>query len=162
MSGPKGNLSLSGGNGFFQADLPGAATSSPGTYTFTASGGKDIKGFTVAVNVSAPLTITNRPALATVTRTQDTVVTWSGGFPSGDVQVEGEVGGKFGTVRFFCHAPSSAGQLTVPASILAGMATGSGALVVTNVTAPQSISASGLDFGNAVVTVGTNVNTTFK
>jgi hypothetical protein len=116
----------------------------------------------VAVNLQAPLTLTNRAALASITRSQDAAVTWSGGFSNGDVQVNGAVGGQYGTVRFYCHAPSSAGQLTIPSSILLAMPPGGGSLDVTNTTAPQAVSASGIDVGLAVGFVVFKLNATFK
>jgi hypothetical protein len=70
----------------------------------------------VMVNApTGPLTVTNASSLATVTRSQGATVTWRGGFPGGDVQVEGDNVGSFGATRFYCHAPSNAGQLTIPA-----------------------------------------------
>jgi uncharacterized protein (TIGR03437 family) len=159
VTGPGGTLNL-GGAGFLQAQLPGGSIA--GTYTFTGSGGKDVGSFKVALNVQAPLSLTNRAALQTITRSQGATVTWSGGFPNGDVQVNSGVGGPFGTLRFYCHAPSSAGQLTIPPSILLAMPPGGGTLVVTNYTAPQTVSASGLDVGLAAGTVLFKLNTTFK
>jgi len=160
LAGPSGNLNL-GEGGNYQAQLP-AGSVTPGTYTFTGSGGKDVGSFMVAVNLQAPLTLTNRAALASITRSQDAAVTWSGGFSNGDVQVNGAVGGQYGTVRFYCHAPSSAGQLTIPSSILLAMPPGGGSLDVTNTTAPQAVSASGIDVGLAVGFVVFKLNATFK
>lgn len=58
LSGPSGNFNLGGSGGFFQAQLPASSvTGSPGTYTFTGSGGKDIGTFKVAINVQSPLTV---------------------------------------------------------------------------------------------------------
>ena len=160
LTGPSGNVNLAAGGGFYQAQLP--AGSVTGTYTFTGSGGKDIGSFKVALNIQAPLTWTNRAALASITRSQGATVTWSGGFSNGDVQVNGAVGDKYGSVRFYCHTPSSAGQLTIPSSILLGMPPGGGSLVVTNATAPQTVSASGIDVGLAIGTVLFKLDATFK
>ncbi len=163
MTGPNGQLSLAEqGIGFYQSDLPSALSSAPGTYTFTASGGANIGGFKVSIDVQSPLSITNRPALATINRSQGATVTWSGGFPNGDVQFEGAVGNQLGTVRFYCHAPTSAGQITVPPSILLALPAGGGTLDITNTTAVQAISASGLDLGLAAGTVIFGLDTTFK
>jgi hypothetical protein len=153
-------VNLAAGGGFYQAQLPAGPVS--GAYTFTGSGGKDIGSFKVALNLQGPLTLTNRAALASITRSQGATVTWSGGFSNGDVEVNGAVGDKYGSVRFFCHAPSSAGQLTIPSSILLGMPPGGGSLVVTNATAPQTVSASGIDIGMAVGTVWFRLDSNFK
>lgn len=163
MTGPTGQLNLAEqGVGFYQSQLPAALSSSPGTYTFTASGGANVGSFKVSINVQSPISLTNRPALATITRSQGATVTWSGGFPNGDVQFEGAVGNQTGTVRFYCHAPSSAGQITVPASILLALPAGGGSLDVTNTTAVQTISAPGLDLGLAAGAVIFGLDTTFK
>ena len=162
MAGPSGQLNLAEEIGFYQAQLPAALSSSPGTYTFTASGGANIGGFKASINVQSPLSITNRSALATITRSQGATVTWSGGFPNGDVQFEGAVGNQLGTVRFYCHAPTSAGQITVPSSILLALPAGGGTLDITNTTAVQTISAPGLDLGLAAGAVIFGVDTTFK
>jgi len=154
---------LGNGGGLYQGQLPsGSVTASPGTYTFTGSGGKDIGNFTVAINVQGALTLTNQSALATITRSQGATVTWSGGFSNGDVQVEGAVGDQYGTIRFYCHAPSSAGQLTIPSSILLAMPPGGGHLVVSNTTAPKTVSASGIDIGLAVGSVLIRLDSNFK
>lgn len=163
LTGPSGTFNLSASGGIPQAQLPaGSVTSSPGTYTFTASGGKDVGSFKVGVNMQAPLSWTNRSALGTITRSQGATVTWTGGYSNGDVQVNSGVGSQTGTVRFYCHAPSSAGQLTIPPSILLAMPPGSGKLAVTNTTALQTVTATGLDVGLAAGTVIFTVDTTFK
>jgi uncharacterized protein (TIGR03437 family) len=160
VTSPSGTVNLGGGGGFLQAQLPGGSLA--GTYTFAGSGGKDVGSFKVALNVQSPLNWTNKAALQTITRSQGATITWSGGFPNGDVQVDSGVGGPFGTVRFYCHAPSNAGQLTIPPSILLAMPPGPGKLIVTNYTAPQTVSATGLDVGLAAGAVLFKVNSTFK
>ena len=163
-SGPSGNVTLGGGGGIYSAPLAGL--NFPGTYTFTASGGADVGGFKVAINVQTTLTLTNKAALATITRSQGATVTWSGGFPNGDVQVSGGISAQFatqyGAVRFFCHAPSRAGQFTIPASILMALPPGGGSLAVENFTAPQGVSATGIDVGLAAAVVVFKLNATFK
>jgi hypothetical protein len=159
LTGPTGQVSLNGG----EAPLPGSGTTVPaGVYTFTGAGGKDLGSFQTALNVQTPLTLTNLSALATITRSQGATVTWTGGFPNGDVEIEGDVGDQYGTVRFYCHAPSGAGQFAIPPSILLALPPGSGGLLVTNATAPQTVSASGLDVGLAVGTAITRLNATYK
>jgi uncharacterized protein (TIGR03437 family) len=160
VAAPSGNLNLGGGGGLYQAQLPAGPVT--GTYTFTGSGGKDIGSFKVTLNLQGPLTLTNQAAMATITRSQGATVTWSGGFANGDVQVEGAVGDQYGSVRFFCHAPSSAGQLTVPSSILLAMPPGGGSLVVMNTSAPQTVSGTGIDVGLATGTVLFKLDSTFK
>lgn len=160
LTGPNGTLNLTGGGGFYEADLPAGLT--PGMYTFVGPGGKDVGTFTVAINVPSPPTLTNPAALAFVTRAQGATITWTGGFPGGDVQVEGWVNSRVGYVKFYCHAPSGAGQLVVPPSILLALPPGGGGFWVTNTTAAQKVTASGLDVGLAAGTVSFYLGSTFQ
>jgi hypothetical protein len=162
VSGPGGQTSLSG-PGIYQGQLSANSPAiAPGTYTFTASGGKDIGAFKVGLNVQTPLTLTNASALTSITRSQGATVTWSGGYANGDVQVEAGIGGPYGTVRFYCHAPTGAGQLAIPASVLMAMAAGSGSLTVTNYSPAQTVTASGADIALAVVSTEFALNVTLK
>ena len=158
LSGAAGNASLSNGGGFYGAQLSNPLT--PGTYTLTGSGGKDLGSFKVALTVGTPLTVTNNAALATITRSQGATVNWTGGFPNGDVQISISAGAP--AVKFFCHAPSGAGQFTIPPSILLALPAGAGSFSVGNYSAPQTVTASGLDVGAATALVSTVVKTTLK
>ena len=163
LTGPNGPLNLAGGGGSYLAQLPsGSVTGSPGTYTFTGAGGKDVGVFKIAINVQSPFSLTNSSALASITRSQGATVTWSGGFAGGDVMVNGVGASPNGSVNFYCHAPSSAGQLTIPSVTLLALPPGGGKLIVMNATAPQTVSASGLDLGLATAAVSFEVPTTFK
>ena len=163
LTGPAGQLQLGeNGPGFYQAQISGSGATPSGTYTFTGSGGTGVGAFTTSINIQSPLTLTNSNALANINRSQDTTVTWSGGFANGDVQVEGSVGNQTSAVRFYCHAPTSAGQLTIPSSILLALPPGGGSFIVTNATAPQTISASGIDVGFTVGTAFVKLNSNFK
>ena len=163
LTGPNGALSLEATGISYVAHLPvGSVTSSPGTYTFTGSGGKDVGSFKVAINVQTPLSLTNQSALASITRSQGATISWIGGFAGGDVMVNGAGASTNGSVNFYCHAPSSAGQLTIPSATLLALPPGAGKLIVMNATAPQTVSASGVDLGLATGVVSFDVPTTFK
>jgi uncharacterized protein (TIGR03437 family) len=163
LTGPTGSLNLVGGGGSYLAQLPsGSVTGSPGTYTFTGSGGKDVGAFKIAINMQSPFSLTNATALSSIIRSKGATVTWSGGFSSGDVMVNGVGASPNGSVNFYCHAPSSAGQLTIPSATLLALPPGAGKLIVMNATAPQTVSASGLDLGLATGVVSFDVPTTFK
>ena len=101
--------------------------------------------------------------MASITRSQGATITWNGGFAGGDVMVKGvgssPSGGNF---NFYCVAPSSAGQLTIPPANLLAVPPGNGKLIVFNTTALQTVSASGLDLGLAAGVVSFEVPTTFK
>jgi len=164
LTSPAGNITLTAGGGQYSGQLPaGSLTKSPGTYTISGSGGANVGSFSVAINVQTPLTLTNTNVLASITRSQGATVTWTGGFQNGYVVVQG-VGNFFpvGSANFFCFGPSSAGQLTIPPSILLALPPGGGNLFVLNTTAGQSIAASGLDLGLAIAGVSFEVPTTFK
>jgi uncharacterized protein (TIGR03437 family) len=161
LTGPNGTISLGSGPGVYQYHFTNAPPA--GAYTFSGSGGKDIGSFQVSLNVPAPtFNVTNEAALASVTRAQGAKVTWSGGFANGFVEIVGSGGAP--AVKFLCLAPTSAGQFTVPSSILLAVPPGPGSISVNEGTAVQTISASGLDVGLA--SGGDNdtpkVGTTFK
>jgi len=160
VTGPGGNLNLGSGPGIYYSQF--SALAPAGTYTFTASGGHDIGKFSVALNSQLSLNVTNQSALATVTRSQGATVTWSGGISGGTVMVEGDVGGPFGTVRSFCFAPGSAGQLTIPSSVLLALAPGGGEIIVMSTTAPQTVSPTGVSLGLALGVETTKFDTVFK
>jgi hypothetical protein len=159
LTGPSGALSLGSEGDEYIVQLPsGSLTANPGTYVFSGAGGKDVGAFKVSLNVQGQLSLTNTSALPSITRSQGATVTWTGGFAGGDVTVNGAGSG----VNFYCHAPSSAGQLTIPAATLMAVPVGGGKLVVMNTTAPQTVSATGIDFGLATGVVSIEVPTTFK
>ncbi|HLK47656.1 MAG TPA: hypothetical protein VKT49_05950 [Bryobacteraceae bacterium] len=119
VSGPSGTLALpEQGRGLYFNQYNSLT---PGTYTFTSTGGKDVKAFNVPLNVPAPFTVTNQAQLAKITRSAGATVTWSGAPAGGIVLVSGLSAAPAGGIAFFCYAPANAGQLTVPASILLGL-----------------------------------------
>jgi hypothetical protein len=156
-----GTLNLGSGGGSYFGQLPSGNLA--GTYTISGSGGKDVGTIKVAINVPSPFSLSNSSSLASITRSQGATVSWTGGFTGGDVLVNGVVAGpNDGSINFYCHAPSSAGQLTIPAATLLALPPGTGKLVIVNATAPQMVSATGLDLGLATGVVSFDVPTTFK
>ena len=161
------SLSIAGGqsiqtltnqNGVYQGtgpQLPVFIPTSGGTFTVSnGTGGNDIGPFSVTVTLTNPLTWSNQSGLGTVTRSQGATVQWTGGDPNSFVQISGKSAttsnnqpvGAF----FNCTAPVSAGQFTVPATVLQSLPAGSGAafLTVANYTYPKAFTASGLDLGS--------------
>ncbi len=159
VSGSAGASNL-GSADFYRGQLPSGPLT--GTYTVSGSGGKDVGTFKVAVNIQSPFSLTNTSALASITRSQGATVSWTGGFAGGDVMLNGVAAGPSGSINFYCHAPSSAGQLTIPAATLLALPPGTGKLVIVNATAPQTVSASRIDLGLATGVVSFDVPTTFK
>ena len=165
LNGPAGMVDLpsQAGGVFYESPLPsGSLTKFPGTYTFTGSGGEDVGSFQAAINVQTPFTLTDQGALTSIVRSQGATVTWSGGFANGDVMVNGVGASTNGSINFYCHAPSNAGQLTIPPSTLLALPPGGGKLLVVNSTAPQIVTASGVDLGLATGVVSFEVPANFK
>jgi uncharacterized protein (TIGR03437 family) len=150
--------SIGAGGGLYAAQLPSL---SPGTYTFSSTGGKDVKAFNIALNVPAPFALTNQAALASIVRSQGATVTWSGGFPNGVMVVTGLSDTPGGSVSFYCYAPSSAGQLTIPPSILLALPPTSNKLNVINFSAPQT-GVPGVGFSLVTAIVGYTIPYTLK
>jgi hypothetical protein len=161
VSGPAGALNLGSGCGSYFGQLPSGPLT--GTYTFTGSGGKDVGTFKVAINIQSSFSLSNSSSLASITRSQGATVSWTGGFAGGDVMVNG-VGAapNGGSVNFYCHAPSAAGQLTIPSATLLALQPGGGKLIIMNTSAPQTVSATGLDLGVATGVVSFDVPTIYK
>jgi len=139
LSGPGGIqplMEIGGEVGYYAAGL---TSLTPGTYTFSSTGGADVKAFNVALNVTAPFTLTNLAALGTITRSQGATVKWSGGPQNGDVLVTGLSGSPAGSIAFYCYAPSSAGQLTIPPQVLLALPPTTDKMTIMSFTAPQTI-----------------------
>ena len=158
-SGGVQTLEEQGTGGLYAAQLSAGALS-PGTYTFSTSGGKDVKAFSLALNVPSPFTLTNQATLASITRSQGASVSWSGGFPNGTVLVTGLSPAPAGSVSFACYAPSSAGQLSIPSSILLALPPGPGKLSISNLGSPQTVP--GVSFSLATAMASFSTTTTFE
>ncbi len=166
-----GTITVTGPSGTTQqlattAGFPGVYSLQPsgafipatgGTFTFKGTGGKDVGPFTASLSYANPLSWTNMNAITTINRAQGVTVNWTGGAANTYVYISGSSTANSVTASFTCYAPVSAGQFTVPSYVLlalpASSGIGGGSLLVENVTAPQSFTASGLDYGNAFAAV---------
>lgn len=168
LSGPSGatvTLSSQGGiKGAYFATLPaGFLSASGGTFTFRGSGGADVGSFTTGLTLSNPLlTWTNTSAAASIDRTRDLVVTWSGGNAGSFVFITGTsvATGTTNTAGYTCVAPVEARQFSVPSYILLGLPNGSGGTEVQNYI-PAPLTASGLDVATGVGVVAYTVPSTY-
>jgi hypothetical protein len=152
--------------GAFYSLLPvGAIPESGGTFTFNnGAGGADVGPFTSIITFTNPLlTWTNQSVAATIDRSKDLQVTWTGGNPGTYVFISGTsttpppqlIGG------FTCLAKADDGKFTVPSYILSALPAGKGATLIQNVVyAP--LSASGLDIALADGTVSFSVSSTYQ
>jgi uncharacterized protein (TIGR03437 family) len=155
LTGPNGlSMTLAsqfGIKGAFYANLAaGAIPQSGGAFTFSGSGGADVGAFTATINFSPLLTWTNSSAAATIDRTQDLRVTWTGGNPGTYVYIGGtSVIPPTTIAAYTCLAAVDAGQFTVPSYILSALPAGNGGTSVQNVLY-STLSASGIDIGLAL------------
>jgi uncharacterized protein (TIGR03437 family) len=120
-------------------------------YTIIGVGGKDVGAFTAQLNFPAALVWTNRSSIANVKRSDGITFTWTGGAPQTFVTVSGfsstSSNGTGAAAGFGCNVPVSAGQFTVPASVLLALPAGTGTVSIQNFTLPVPFSATGIDYG---------------
>lgn len=168
LTGPAG-LSVTLGpqlgiKGAFYSMLPDdAIPQSGGTFTFKGSGGADVGSFTSTLTLANPLlTWTNQGAAATIDRTQELKVTWTGGNPGTYVLISGvSTSTSHVTQSYKCLANAGDGQFTVPSYILSALPAGNGGtLLQNNVYSP--LSAAGLDIATAIADVSYSVSSVFK
>ncbi|HYM12624.1 MAG TPA: hypothetical protein VEU62_17940 [Bryobacterales bacterium] len=128
-----------------------------GTYTMdNGAGGADIGPFTATLNLPDPLVWSNEDSINNVPRSQDLLITWTGGDPSAYVQITGTSSNAAASTgaSFYCTAQVSAGQFTVPSLVLSmlppststlGVPTGT--LGVSTTSTATRFTAPGLDVG---------------
>jgi hypothetical protein len=118
--------------------------------------------FTSTLTLTSPLlTWTNQNDVATIDRTKDLLITWTGGNPGTYVFVTGtslspglqHLGG------YTCLVPVGAGQFTVPSYILSGLPAGTGGAALQNYV-NSTLTASGIDLGVSLADISYSVRTT--
>jgi hypothetical protein len=136
-----------------------------------ASGGADVKAFSLHLNLPQTLTWTNKGAISNISRSQGITLNWSGGDPSSTAVITGS-SSKSGKSPvgsgFLCLAPLSAGTFTVPPLVLLALPPSGtdsdgislGYLSLGASTTPVKFTAPGLDLGYALSLglSGKNVN----
>lgn len=132
-----------------------------GTFTFTGSGGADVGSFTTTFNLAPLIVWTNQAAVATVDRSKDLTITWSGGNPGSSVFITGTSTVGITTSGFTCQANADAGQFTIPSFIFAGLAPASGAIAIHN-TINVPLLATGIDIGLGQASISYSTAVTFK
>jgi uncharacterized protein (TIGR03437 family) len=122
------------------------------------NGGADVGSFKFNITQPPAITWNNKPTAATISRSQDLKITWTGGDPASYVYVLGQspidTANQTGA-EFVCVAPNSDGGLTVPESILSALPPSSmisefgftvpGGLLTVNTTTVSRQTAPGLD-----------------
>jgi uncharacterized protein (TIGR03437 family) len=168
VTGPAGSVTISTTPGVASSTIPaGFIPPTGGTFTFSGTGGRDVGAFNVSFDYPPQMLAfswTNAAANATVTRSQGETFTWTGGPPNSYVFIVGfsPVALAQQYTTFYCFAPVSAGQFTVPPSILLGMLPGAGDIEVANYAFLQSFNAPGIDLGATGASWTLGFPTTFK
>lgn len=142
----------------------GFIPSTGGAFTFKGTGGADVGSFSVTVNFPNPAVAwTNQAAAATINRVSGASFTWTGGAANSYVEITGSSSASSGaTGSFYCFAPASAGQFTVPNFVLLGLPSGSGNTSLTNTTSYTAFTATGLDTGFALGFLQTQTKTIYQ
>ena len=127
LTGAAGSLTLKeNSKGVYQVSF-GSSIAGPdvplGAYTIAGTGGKDVGAFSTTVTVASRLAISNKPALASVNRTQPLTVTWTGGVAGSYFLI----GGGSKDSYFACAGDAGAGTFTIPAYILSSVNATTGA-----------------------------------
>ena len=146
----------------------GSIPQSGGTFTFQGTGGADVGSFSTTLTFSNPLlNWTNQNVAATVDRSQNLTVTWTGGNPDSYVFVLGTSTSKATSTTpsvgagFTCLTKASDGQFTVPGYILSSLPAGTGGVQLQN-DIYGKLPASGLDIGLALGGITLSVSATYK
>ena len=162
VTGPNGSRQLTYAVPFYSTVLGGGTSDNPpplfldaGAYSVSSPGTSELGAFSQSFTIPQPLTWTNAGAISTLDRSAGVQVTWSGGDPSGTVQIIGGFG------EFICSASTSAQQFTVPPIVLLSLppsGTSPGPLTLST-TSSAAFSASGIISGtiDSTVTITKNV-----
>jgi uncharacterized protein (TIGR03437 family) len=121
-----------------------AGTTSLPSGTYSVSNGAAVSGVNpISFNFSVPqqVTWTNESTVSgsTVMRSNGLSISWTGGDVNGYVDIRGQAAAGSYQVGFECTAPASAGQFTVPASIMLGMPAAAGNITVSTDAIPSSL-----------------------
>ena len=163
------NTLKNGNLGDYKFALPaGFIPSGGGMFTFSNGTGSAAVGplSRGSITMPAPILWTNSSAISTIDRSQGVLVTWSGGSAGTFVVIQGSAMGPAPaneTVSFACAAPVNSGQFMIPPSVLLALpTTGTGQLLVYNVTFPQPVSATGLDLGTVFAEIGSKAAVAYR
>jgi hypothetical protein len=142
-----------------------------GTWSFSnGTGGSGVGPLSFNFPVPQQVTWSNMAAAygSQIVRTNPLTITWSGGDSNGYVDIQGSASTALGAyyLGFECAAPTSAGQFTIPPSILLSMPTGAGAqasIQVSTYAIPSSLGTiSGFDLALDASQFETSVPVIFK
>ena len=167
LSGPRGVMQIARRgdtqSGFgYHAHLGGSDNNlpnylDPGNYNLTGPSGANVGSFQTSLTIPSSLPAwSNANALTNMSRSQDQMVTWSGGSPNQFVAAFAtSADPKLGAgMQVFCTERADAGQITIPSWVLSSMPpTGQsqtvflGSIGLGSTSAPVRFQASGVNFG---------------
>ena len=171
----------SGGTNFLIYSTPSADTSfipaAGGSFGFNnGTGGPDVGPFTVSLDLTSPLVWSNMNSISTITRSAGVTVNWTGGDPSSSTTISGLSYGSLNgsdtnyvVGSFTCQAQTSADTFTVPSFVLLALPPSASVggisfstLAVSNVTAPVTFQATGIDVGWAEASFESSIFVTYQ
>jgi uncharacterized protein (TIGR03437 family) len=126
LQGPNGSKTTPSSGGDFSAELSASGNFlSPGQYTVNVSAGKDVGASIASITIPLMPTMTSPPPDAAapfvVTRANGLAVTWSGGSPTGLIQIKGSsaTDNTFSAgASFQCLVSAAGGAFTIPPSVM--------------------------------------------
>jgi uncharacterized protein (TIGR03437 family) len=125
IKGPGGSMTVTAATGDKPVLSSAGTFLTPGNYTITGTGGKDVGAFTATLNVPISPTLTS-PSSATgltVSRGKGMTVTWNPNGSTGHVElVLGSYVDPNTGSSVVCTAPASAGTFTIPSQMLLTLA----------------------------------------
>lgn len=175
VTGSRGTMPVNGSSLLgIGGELPGAAALplflDAGAVSLRAAGGADIAAFNLNLSPATALSWSNRDSFTAINRNSDVTFRFNGA--GARTVIVGGVGVDLpanSSAMFLCVAPAGAESVTVPAMMLSNFpATRSdglrspGMLFVGVLSAPQAITATGLDAGAAVTAHVTAKTVTFR
>ncbi len=162
LTGANGNATLSESpTGSYRSGVGSSFIgTSPTAFTYSnGAGGSGVGGFSGTFTYPSPELVWNQESMDVASRSQPLTLTWSGGVPGTAVVITGFSGADLnpqgGTKYFLCVAPASAGQFTIPVSVLSSLPPTASVdglnstawIAVSNSTNPTAISVPGFNMG---------------
>ncbi len=145
IEGPNGSLTEPSNSGNFDTLNANGTYLTPGSYTVTGTGGADIGPFSVNFTVLAFPTVTSPANGATVTRSSGVNVSWTGGDPSGNLQIG--ISNQANGTSAQCVVSSGPGTFTIPAYVMLALPTGGYTFSFASAWEYVPVIATGLDLG---------------
>jgi uncharacterized protein (TIGR03437 family) len=159
--------------GHYHVLFPASITGSNvplGSYTISGAGGRDVGAFSAKIVVGSHLSISDKPSLAIVDRSQSLTLAWTGGTAGNYVLIGGyspHANSAIATTKayFACSEDAAKGTFTVPSYILSSMnatADAKGIIAITPHPLSNQIMVPGIDLAYFIDGSSDSVNVTFR